>query len=106
MEPLGIEPSYHALQARAMTTLAQVPFDRQRVKRRFYSASLPLKFSGGRGWIRTNNLLIFGQLLCNPLRAFCLVAAEGLEPPRSYEQQILSLRCLPFHHAAIETTKS
>ena len=23
MEPLGIEPSYHALQARAMTTLAQ-----------------------------------------------------------------------------------
>lgn len=25
VEPLGIEPSYHALQARAMTTLAQVP---------------------------------------------------------------------------------
>ncbi len=28
-----------------------------------------------------------------------MVRAGGLEPPRAYAQQILSLVCLPFHHA-------
>lgn len=32
VEPLGIEPSYHALQARAMTTLAQVPLTDEDLK--------------------------------------------------------------------------
>ena len=30
-----------------------------------------------------------------------LVRAGGLEPPRAFAQQILSLVCLPFHHARI-----
>ena len=30
-----------------------------------------------------------------------MVRAGGLEPPRAYAQQILSLVCLPFHHARI-----
>lgn len=29
-----------------------------------------------------------------------MVAAPGLEPGRLYRQEILSLQCLPFHHAA------
>ena len=41
MEPLGIEPSYHALQARAMTTLAQVPLTDEDLKEVFYLASFP-----------------------------------------------------------------
>jgi hypothetical protein len=28
-----------------------------------------------------------------------MVRAGGLEPPRAFAQQILSLVCLPFHHA-------
>ena len=28
-----------------------------------------------------------------------LVGAEGVEPTRRYRQEILSLSCLPFHHA-------
>ena len=28
-----------------------------------------------------------------------MVRAGGLEPPRAFAQQILSLACLPFHHA-------
>lgn len=27
-----------------------------------------------------------------------VVPWAGLEPARSFEQEILSLRCLPFHH--------
>ena len=41
----------------------------------------------------------------SPLRSLLshltlLVAEEGLEPSRPFEQQILSLPCLPFHHSA------
>lgn len=27
-----------------------------------------------------------------------LVGKAGIEPARSFEQEVLSLRCLPFHH--------
>jgi hypothetical protein len=38
---------------------------------------------------------IFYRIMC-PKK---LVPAAGLEPARPYGQEILSLQCLPFHHA-------
>ncbi len=59
VEPLGIEPSFHALQARAMTTLAQVPLTDEDLKEVFLFSFSPIcLFIGGRGRIRTYYLLI------------------------------------------------
>lgn len=64
VEPFGIEPNSVAFQTTAITRLAQVPLTDEDLKEVcFYSFPPIYLFIGGRGRIRTYNLLIWIQLL-------------------------------------------
>ena len=54
-------------------------------------------------WCRhvLRSLAIARKLKDNNTLVFWVVPAAGLEPARPFGQEILSLRCLPFHHAGL-----
>jgi hypothetical protein len=55
--------------------------------------------AGGPGGTRTHKIYVSETYAYSNSATDPLVPKKGFEPPRSCEQQVLSLPCLPFHHS-------